>query len=178
MPALTSSEIEQFLSEPGHLLRVGTVDEEGTPRVVPVWFLHREGEILFTPRGRSVLEQNIVRDPRVGLCIDEEQAPYRKLVAGGAVRIVQAAGQEEQWADIYQAIAERYTPPAWASHYIESTMDQPRSLVALNLPEAAVKTWRMPREGEPASGIWARHYYVPGTPAPERLGQFPPQRPA
>ena len=51
MPQLTSAEIDAFLDEPGHLLRVGTVDDDGFPRVVPIWFIRHDDEILFTPRG-------------------------------------------------------------------------------------------------------------------------------
>jgi nitroimidazol reductase NimA-like FMN-containing flavoprotein (pyridoxamine 5'-phosphate oxidase superfamily) len=174
MPKLTQDEVETFLREPGHLLRVATVDQDGTPRVVPVWYLFRDGEILFTPRGRSELKANVERDQRVGLCIDEEAAPYRKMTAQGSVRFVHQAGEERAWDDVYKAIATRYTPEPWADHYIESTMDQPRPLVALKLADARVKTWRMPGQDEHASGIWAKHYYVPGTPARERLQQFRP----
>ena len=32
MPKLTTEEVEDFLSEPGHLARIGTVDGDGMPR--------------------------------------------------------------------------------------------------------------------------------------------------
>ena len=32
MPKLTTEEVEDFLSEPGHLARIGTVDDDGMPR--------------------------------------------------------------------------------------------------------------------------------------------------
>ena len=43
MPGLSQSELESFLDEPGHLLRLGTVGSDGLPRVVPIWFIHRNG---------------------------------------------------------------------------------------------------------------------------------------
>jgi nitroimidazol reductase NimA-like FMN-containing flavoprotein (pyridoxamine 5'-phosphate oxidase superfamily) len=67
VPRLTKAEIDSFLTEPGHLLRLATVDEDGWPRVVPTWFAYVEGQILFTPRQESVFLGNLRRDPRVGL---------------------------------------------------------------------------------------------------------------
>jgi nitroimidazol reductase NimA-like FMN-containing flavoprotein (pyridoxamine 5'-phosphate oxidase superfamily) len=77
MPVMTVAEMAVFLDEPGHLLRLATVDEGGMPRVVPIWFIHQDGEILFTPRGPAAYLANLRRDPRVGLSIDEEPLPYR-----------------------------------------------------------------------------------------------------
>ena len=56
MPKLTSEEVEQFLDEPGHLARIGTVDVDGMPRVVPLWFIIRDGQLLFTPRTPALSE--------------------------------------------------------------------------------------------------------------------------
>ena len=43
----------------------------------------RADDLLFTPRGPSVFLANIRRDPRVGLSIDEDPLPYRKLTVRG-----------------------------------------------------------------------------------------------
>jgi nitroimidazol reductase NimA-like FMN-containing flavoprotein (pyridoxamine 5'-phosphate oxidase superfamily) len=173
MAALTDAEREAFLSEPGHLLRIGTIDADGTPRVLPVWFLYRDGSLLFTPRGRSILEANVMRDPRVGMSIDEEAAPYRKVTLSGKANVLYEAGRDAEWRDVYRAIATRYVPEEWADRYIAETADQPRPLLGLALAEANVSTWRMPLSGENPAGIWARRYYVPGTPAAERASHWP-----
>ena len=49
MPKLTDDEVATFLDEPGHLVRVATVDADGMPRNVPIWFIHHEGMVVFTP---------------------------------------------------------------------------------------------------------------------------------
>jgi nitroimidazol reductase NimA-like FMN-containing flavoprotein (pyridoxamine 5'-phosphate oxidase superfamily) len=169
MAALIDSERDDFLAEPGHLLRIGTIDEDGTPRVLPVWFLYRDGSILFTPRGRSILDANVMRDPRVGMSIDEAAAPYRKVTLSGRARVLYEAGRDAEWREIYRAIATRYVPEEWADRYIAETAYQPRPLCGLRLAEATmISTWRMPLPGENPAGIWARRYYVPGTAAAKR----------
>lgn len=164
MPQLNADETSRFLDEPGHLLRLATVDEDGTPRVVPIWFIHRDGEILFTPRGPSVFLANIRRDPRVGLSIDEDPLPYRKVTVQGVARIVHDVGADDDWRDLYRRIAKRYVPGEAADAYVDDTVDQPRALIAVPLTAPSrVTTWRMPVEGEDGTGIWHRRYYLDGT---------------
>ena len=39
MPRLTDDEVAAFLDEREHLARIGTVDDDGMPRVLPLWFV-------------------------------------------------------------------------------------------------------------------------------------------
>lgn len=163
MPKLTDAELAAFLDEPGHLLRLATVDADGMPRLVPVWFVHDDGRVLFTPRADSVFLANLRRDDRIALSVDEDRLPYRKLSVQGHARIAHEPGEDDRWRDVYRAIATRYLDPEGADRYLGATRDQPRALVAVPLAGARVSTWRMPVEGEAGTGIWARRYYRPGT---------------
>ncbi|HET6793609.1 MAG TPA: pyridoxamine 5'-phosphate oxidase family protein [Acidimicrobiales bacterium] len=163
MPSLTPAEVETFLDEPGHLVRIGTVDGDGHPKVVPTWFIRVEGRIMFTPRGTSAFLGNIRRDPRVGLSIDEEALPYRKVTVQGRAEVVHDVGRDDEWRDLYRRIAKRYVPPEAADAYVDDTIDQPRALIGVELATSRVTTWRMPVGDERQTGIWARRYYLPGT---------------
>lgn len=163
MPKLTDAELAAFLDEPGHLLRLATVDADGMPRLVPVWFVHDDGRVLFTPRADSVFLANLRRDGRIALSVDEDRLPYRKLSVQGHAHIVHEPGEDDRWRDVYRAIATRYLDPEGADRYLGATRDQPRALVAVPLAGARASTWRMPVEGEAGTGIWARRYYRPGT---------------
>jgi PPOX class probable F420-dependent enzyme len=163
MPTLTAGEVEAFLHEPGHLLRLATVDDDGMPRIVPIWFIRRDDEILFTPRGPSLFLANIRRDPRVGLSIDEDPLPYRKVTIQGTARIVHDVGADDEWRDLYRTIAKRYVPADAADAYVDDTIDQPRALVGVPIGASRTTTWRMPVGEEDGTGIWHRRYYVDGT---------------
>lgn len=165
MPALNPDELTAFLDEPEHLARIGTVDDDGTPRVLPLWFVVDGTRLCFTPRSPAVIWHNIQRDPRIGLSIDEEAAPYRKVTVQGVVEVVRPPGEDDAWRDLYRSIARRYTPAAWADAYVDGTDDQPRALCAIDLaaPSTRVTTWRMPVTGEDPRGIWHDRYYLPGT---------------
>lgn len=163
MPKLTAQEQQEFLSEPGVLMRIATVREDGSPLVTPIWFIYEEDTIWFTPREKSEWFACLRRDPRVALCIDEQPLPYRKVVIEAAAELVYDIGNDELWRDRYRRIAERYVPPAGAEAYIRDTIDQARGLYKVPLATAKLKCWRMPLEGESSDGIWAQHYYASGT---------------
>lgn len=165
MPKLTDDEARTFLHEPGHLARIGTVDADGMPRVLPLWFIVEGDDLLFTPRSPAIIWKNLQRDPRVGISIDEDAAPWRKVAVQGHVRVVHEPGDDDAWRDIYRRIAKRYVPEQSADAYVDGTDDQPRALCAVSLTDATTSlvTWRMPVRGEDGRGVWAKRYYLPGT---------------
>jgi nitroimidazol reductase NimA-like FMN-containing flavoprotein (pyridoxamine 5'-phosphate oxidase superfamily) len=156
-------ELKAFLDEPSHLVRIGTVDADGYPRVVPTWFIRVDEDVVFTPRGTSSFLANIRRDRRIGLSIDEDPLPYRKVTIQGEARILHEPGTDDEWRDLYRNIAKRYVPPEAADSYVDETDDQPRALIGVSLRDSRVTTWRMPAGEEKATGIWARRYYLDGT---------------
>lgn len=163
MPKLTDTEIQEFLQERGHLVRIATIQADGSPSVVPVWFVYEGGKILITPRKYSAFYANIQRDPRVAVTVDEDTGRYRKVLVEGNVEILFTPGHDDQWRDIYQRITCRYVDEQSADYYLTETLDQPRALIGIELAEAKVTTWRMPKEGEAYVGIWHKRYYEAGS---------------
>jgi len=144
-------------------MRVATVRQDGSPLVTPIWFLHEDAAIYFTPRARSEWFACLRRDPRVALCIDEQPLPYRKVIVEGSAELVYDVGRDAEWRDLYRRIAQRYISADEAEAYVQNTIDQPRGLYRVALAQARVKTWRMPLAGEAREGIWHRRYYQPNT---------------
>jgi nitroimidazol reductase NimA-like FMN-containing flavoprotein (pyridoxamine 5'-phosphate oxidase superfamily) len=163
MPVMNDQERDAFLAQPGVLMRIAVVRSDGSPLVTPIWFLHEDGAIYFTPRAQSEWFRCLRRDPRVALCIDEQPLPYRKVLLEGCAELVHDVGEDGLWRDRYRRIAGRYVPAEEAEAYIQNTIDQPRGLFRLRLADARVKTWRMPVTGEAPDGIWHQRYYAPNT---------------
>lgn len=42
MPKLTDDDVTAFLDERRHLARIATIDRDGFPRVLPIWFIRHE----------------------------------------------------------------------------------------------------------------------------------------
>ncbi len=163
---MTRAEVDEFLAEPGHHVRIATVDAGGQPLVVPAWFLYRDDRIYVTPRARSEWFCHLRDDPRTCFSIDEEPLPYRKVTIRGTVEILHPPGEDDAWRDIYRAIALRYWQPSPTDDYLDRTSHVRRALVALacDYDSPATTTWRLPRSGEDQAGIWASRYWEPSPP--------------
>lgn len=162
MPGLTPDQCATFLDEPGHLLRLGTNGTDGLPRVVPIWFIHEEGALWFTPRAKSAWLDDLRADPSVCCTIDESEGSMRKVVARGRAELVHDLGADNIWRGQYRRMACRYTPESFADAYIDDTIAEPRSLYRLVLTSAQITTWRMPLQGENRLAVWGRQYYHDG----------------
>ncbi|MCU1394758.1 MAG: hypothetical protein JWM34_3186 [Ilumatobacteraceae bacterium] len=172
MPKLSEDEIYGFLAEPNHLARVATVDYGGMPRIVPLWFILDGNLLCFTPREPAAIWQNMLRDPRIGISVDEDELPYRKVTLQAHVQVLYQPGRDRLWQHLYRAIAARYITVEAANAYVDGTDDQPRALCAVDLTASTthMTSWRMPVEGEDPRGMWHDRYYVRGSKLSQRDG--------
>jgi nitroimidazol reductase NimA-like FMN-containing flavoprotein (pyridoxamine 5'-phosphate oxidase superfamily) len=157
MPALSVDDVDAFLAERSHLARIATIDRDGVPLVVPVWFIAENRKILITPRARSSWWHHLLAHPYACISIDEEVRPWRKVVVRGQIEFVHDLGHVGEWLDVYRRIACRYVSETEADAYLHNTRDEPRALIALPLEGAT--TWRMPVKGEDPRQVWAARYY-------------------
>ena len=169
MPKLSVEERDAFLHERGHLARIATLQADGRPSVVPVWFVYEDGKIIITPRKHSAFWANIQKDLRVAIAIDEEAGLYRKVLVEGDAEVLYPVGHDDEWRDIYRNITLRYVDEPSGDYYLTETHDQPRALIGVPLASAKVMTWRMPDSDEPFSGIWATRFYDQGTKMHEQI---------
>jgi PPOX class probable F420-dependent enzyme len=77
MVSMSKHELISFLSQGTRTVKLATVKEDGSPHVVPLWFvLDDEGDIIFGTETDSVKGKNIQRDRRVSICVDYQDFPY------------------------------------------------------------------------------------------------------
>lgn len=73
MSEMTKDEIRNFLLQGTFTGKLGTINKNGSPHIVPIWFtLDNKDSILFTTSDTSVKAKNIQRDNRVRLCVDDQ----------------------------------------------------------------------------------------------------------
>jgi PPOX class probable F420-dependent enzyme len=106
---MTDEEIQAFLEEQ-RTLQVATIDHDGYPHLVAMWYVLLKHEITFWTYAKSQKALNLRRDPRL-TCLVETGEQYNELrgvqIKGRAVmnenrEFVQKVGE---------AIWERYTGP-------------------------------------------------------------------
>ncbi len=77
--------------------KLTTVNKDGSPHVVPVWFVLDEQknrtarkieDIVFTTYEDSLKATNIQRDNRVSICVDDQKPQFSFVTIHGTAKIV------------------------------------------------------------------------------------------
>jgi len=113
---MTKDEIRNFLLKGTFTGKLGTINKDGTPHVVPIWYtLDDADNILFNTDDNSVKAKNIQRDNRVRLCVDDQVPLFSFVTVDGIAEIVSKEAKEVfKWAKI---IAARYMGNDKAEEY-------------------------------------------------------------
>jgi PPOX class probable F420-dependent enzyme len=135
---MTKSEIKEFLMKDTFTGKLATVKKNGSPHVVPIWFVVEEvnsrnrnklGNIYFTTGRDSVKAENIQRDSRASICVDDQAPPLSfVLICGNAKSIHYRQKEVLKWAT---KIAERYMGKKNAKAYGERNSGEEEVLVRI-----------------------------------------------
>ena len=85
-PAMARDEIEAFLDE-ALFARLGTLNQDGTVHMAPVFFRREASQILMATQESSRKIRNIKRDKRVTVLIDTTETPYKGLLVYGTAEL-------------------------------------------------------------------------------------------
>jgi len=102
-PSLTD-EIREYLSAPRHAT-ISTLDADGAPHQAIVWYLLDGERLLINSRAERRWPQNLQRDPRVSVAVQDRERPGHWVGLSG--RAVLLHEGDDALADI-QRLAERY----------------------------------------------------------------------
>ena len=64
-----------------------TLAEDGTPVPTPIWYRYRDGLFYFRTAADAVKAENVRRDPRVSVCIQDERPPYKAVIVYGKAEL-------------------------------------------------------------------------------------------
>ena len=77
MRALEAPEVRAFLLTGTRTAKVAVLRRDGSPLVTPVWFLPDEdGSLIFETGRSSVKGRSLSRDPRVSICVEDDEPPF------------------------------------------------------------------------------------------------------
>lgn len=142
---LGEDEIAAFLAEPV-IARLGCLDGDGWPYVVPCWQEWDGDAFWVVPRERSAWARHLEHDPRCHITVDED-GRQRKVLARCEAELVERPNVGGRWVAIAERMSTRYLGPD-GPRYLEPTLDKPRWLFRLRPLE--LQTW----QGQD----WARRY--------------------
>ena len=111
---MTQREYERFLLDRARTATLATVRADGRPHAAPIWFDLDGDKFVFTTGETTVKGRNMRRDPRISLCIDEEEPPFHFVVIEGIAELTAEDPDILHWAT---RIGGRYMGPDRAEEY-------------------------------------------------------------
>jgi PPOX class probable F420-dependent enzyme len=98
MREMSEPERPRFLSEGTRTAKLATVRADGSPHVVPIWFvLDDDGALVFNVDGGSLKAKALRRDPRVSLCVDDQTPPYAFVLLEGTAEVSYEVDEMLPW---------------------------------------------------------------------------------
>ena len=139
MAEMSKEEIARFVMQGTFTGKLATVRKDGSSHVVPIWFVldnenskrrGRIGNIIFTTYSTSVKANNIRRNNRVSICIDDQTRPFSVVTISGSAKIhIYKQKEVLKWAT---KIAERYMGKKNAEAYGRRNSSEGAVLVRIN----------------------------------------------
>jgi PPOX class probable F420-dependent enzyme len=86
MPAMTGEELESFF-EGTTFARLGTINEDGTVHITPIFFRYEDGQILMATQDPSRKVRNIKRNNNVSVLIDTTDVPFKGALIYGKAEL-------------------------------------------------------------------------------------------
>jgi PPOX class probable F420-dependent enzyme len=83
---LTKGQRDTFLAG-RHIAVLVTNGADGHPVPTPIWYLYRDGAFHFRTEYGAIKTQNILQDSKVSICVQDERAPYKAVIAYGNAEI-------------------------------------------------------------------------------------------
>ena len=106
MHTLDDAELRAFLLAGTRTAKVAVVRRDGSPLVTPVWFLPDEdGSIMFETGRKSVKGLALRRDPRVSICVEDDEPPFGFVRIDGIAELSDDLAELRLWTT---RIAARY----------------------------------------------------------------------
>ncbi|MCW2912620.1 MAG: pyridoxamine 5-phosphate oxidase-related FMN-binding protein [Actinomycetia bacterium] len=114
METMTDSEWREFVLTGTRTGKAGLIKKDGAPHVTPIWFLLDGDDLVFTTHSDSLKGRILARDPRICLCVDDQEPPYSYAVIQGVASLSEDLDELRKWAT---AIGGRYMGQDRAEEY-------------------------------------------------------------
>jgi PPOX class probable F420-dependent enzyme len=95
---MTPDEMHAFLDHGTRTGKLATTRASGAPHVAPIWFVRDGDDVVFTTGEGTVKGKGLARDPRVALCVDDENPPFAFVIIEGTVEISRDLDDLLAWA--------------------------------------------------------------------------------
>jgi PPOX class probable F420-dependent enzyme len=84
---MTAEETRSFLLAGTRTGKLAVSRADGRPHVTPTWFTLDGDELVLTTAETSAKAKALRRDPRVAMCVDDQEPPYSYVLVEGTATL-------------------------------------------------------------------------------------------
>ena len=136
---MTPAEVETFLDEQ-RTLQVASINKDGTPHLVAMWYARFGSDIAFWTYGRSQKVVNVQRDPRLTVMVEtgDKYEELKGVTIYGRARVIDQLDEVLQFGE---AVYERYWGPIDNDMVREGVRQMGRKRVVIVVERDKVVSW-------------------------------------
>jgi len=120
------SRLENFLA-PTKIAVVATIGKDGMPQLTPNWYVYTAGLFIISTTKQRVKYLNLVRDPRMSVCVMTEPLAVEYATIRGSVNIIDG---DTIW-PIVEGIVRRYVPEDKVNDRMAALMKEDRVIISM-----------------------------------------------
>ena len=98
--AMSDDERRAFLLHGTRTAKLATVRADGRPHLAPIWFTLDVDDIVLTTGSRTVKGRTLAHDPRVSVCVDDENPPFSFVTVEGVADLSTDLDELLRWATV------------------------------------------------------------------------------
>lgn len=114
MTKMTQAQWREFVMTGTRTGKLAVTRADGSPHVTPVWFVLDGDDVVLNTHETSAKGRALRRDPRVSLCVDDQEPPYSFVIIRGEAVISEDLADLRRWAGV---IGGRYMGADRADEY-------------------------------------------------------------
>ncbi|MFB8276208.1 PPOX class F420-dependent oxidoreductase [Nocardia colli] len=137
MTTMTDTEWRSFVTAGTRLAHVALTRADGRPHVTPICFVLDGDELAFALSPGSVKGKSLARDPRIAVCVSDEQQPYGFVTIEGHARISAEPARIER---VATRIAARYYPAQSPADIAESFVREGFTAVHISITNVIARS--------------------------------------
>jgi PPOX class probable F420-dependent enzyme len=97
---MAPDELRAFLTAGTRTAKLATTMADGSPHVMPVWFVLDGDDIVFNTGAGTVKGRNLARDPRVSVLVEDETPPFAFVHIRGRAQMSEALDEVVRFATL------------------------------------------------------------------------------
>lgn len=128
---------KDFVAElPARTGKLAVVRADGSPHVAPVWIDLDGDDVIFMTSAETIKGKAILRDPRVSICLDDQDPPFSFATIRGTASTTRDPDELLAWGT---RIAGRYMGEENADAYGRRNAVPPEMVVRVSVEHVAAK---------------------------------------